>query len=161
MRFENIKLARSFCDREYPSPEAAGDLTGAFSWTDTPEGYDYWLVICEKIRDGGISMNEFFEARSFVRSMLSELESEDLERPFYVVFNRDRKDGNMPTYQHETLGEAMLEADRLANVHQGNRFVVMAPVRHYVAVGTEKKGYKPVTAQILAEADDFMSDIPF
>lgn len=51
------------------------------------------------------------------------------EQTFYCVW---RDGGDVPTVKHPTFAKAALEAQRLARLNPGARFVVLGAVRAYI-----------------------------
>lgn len=48
---------------------AAHEIKGAFDWEASPEGYDYWNTVCEKLIQIATIENETTEIKSLVRDL--------------------------------------------------------------------------------------------
>lgn len=57
------------------------------------------------------------------------MEDSHREDPFYVVWNPEH---GLPRVRHQTAGIARQEAERLARIHPGHRFFVLATIGEVV-----------------------------
>lgn len=60
--------------------------------------------------------------------------------PFWLVWNPQ---GHAPQYRHDTEASAAREAERLARLNRGQRFIVLRPVCEIVVDDVQRTDYEP------------------
>lgn len=72
------------------------------------------------------------------------------EQTFYCVW---REGGGVPTVKHNSFANAALEAQRLARLNPGARFVVLGAVRAFIKSDLTETRFVPA-GQLQPENDD-------